>query len=278
MLIGCTDQKETRVQKKRFARQLRNVKENENSELMDTVQISELPSEPTTESDSSAEEVTPISQSIKRTSKADVSVAYVSKRPRLSNLALACDRTGVSDRAAALISSSILQNYGIIPPLPGSRTSKDVELENVIDRNKIRRARSKSRKHEAECSLQINDIESIYFDGRRDETIINEKRGDTNHRKNIMKEHISIISEPGNEFLCHIGVERGTSQCIIRAILDFFNEHEIATESIIAIGCDGTAVNIGTKGGIIRQLEMKLRDHCIGLCVNFVRMNCLYDI
>ncbi|CAG4957331.1 unnamed protein product [Parnassius apollo] len=36
------------------------------------------------------------------------------KKLNLSSLALACDRTGVSDRAAAIIASSVLKDVGII--------------------------------------------------------------------------------------------------------------------------------------------------------------------
>ena len=46
------------------------------------------------------------------------------------SLALACDRTGVSDRAAAIIASSVLKDVGII-------SSNDTS--GVIDRSKLRR-------------------------------------------------------------------------------------------------------------------------------------------
>ena len=62
---------------------------------------------------------------------------FYPKRPRLLNLALACERTGVSDRSAAMISSSVLQDYGIL--------CAD-SFEDVIDRNKIRRSRNDIRK------------------------------------------------------------------------------------------------------------------------------------
>lgn len=58
------------------------------------------------------------------------------KRLNLPSLALACDRTGVSDRAAAIIASSVLKDVGIISPNDPSR---------VIDRSKLRRERTKVR-------------------------------------------------------------------------------------------------------------------------------------
>ena len=173
-----------------------------------------------------------------------------SKRPRLLNLALACERTGVSDRSAAMISSSVLQDYGII--------SAD-SFEDVIDRNKIRRSKNDIRKEvNAFAKNNASEIQSLYFDGRKDQTLINEKKGDSYHKKNIMEEHITLMSEPGSNYLGHVSVSQGTSECITKAIWDFFEDKDCFTDSIQAIGCDGTAVNTKTKGGIIRLLETKL--------------------
>ena len=247
MFIGNTDQKITNAQKRRLERLMKEPRKV--PKLMDTIQITDSSSQST--SDASADEYIPVTHKRKSTNivanEGDSSKS--SKRPRLSNLALACDRTGVSDRAAALISSSVLQDYGFIT----ASSSND-----VIDRSKIRRERSDSRRRNTDLDVCENEIESIYFDGRKDETLVNEKIGSTYHPKTKMEEHISIVSEPGNNFLGHVSVSRGTSQCISRAMLDFLSEKKIATESIKAIGCDGTAVNTGSKGGVIRQLELKL--------------------
>ena len=73
-----------------------------------------------------------------------------------------------------------------------------------------------------------------------------------------MEEHITLLSEPESNYLGHVSVSQGTSECITKAIWDFFEDKDCFTDSIQAIGCDGTAVNTGTKGGIIRLLETKL--------------------
>ena len=172
-----------------------------------------------------------------------------SKRPRLLNLTLACERTGVSDRSAAMISSSVLQDYGII--------SAD-SFEDVIDRNKIRRSKNIRKEVNAFVKNNASEIQSLYFDGRKDQTLINEKKEDSYHKKNIMEEHITLMSEPGSNYLEHVSVSQGTSECITKAIWDFFEDKDCFTDSIQAIGCDGTAVNTGAKGGIIRLLETKL--------------------
>lgn len=54
----------------------------------------------------------------------------------LPSLGAVCDRTGVSNRSAALIATSVLQDHGIIT---------DENKESIIDRHKVTRQRSKSR-------------------------------------------------------------------------------------------------------------------------------------
>ena len=92
---------------------------------------------------------------------------------RLPSLAKACDRTGVSDRAAAIIASSVLQNMGIVSP---NDTSK------VIDRSKIRRERSRTRQELTKLDLDssMKCFPGLYFDGRRDKTMKN-VRDDAGH-------------------------------------------------------------------------------------------------
>ena len=72
----------------------------------------------------------------------------------------------MSDRAAALIVSSVLQDIGVV-------SSQD--MSELVDRNKIRRARQKKR------SSSINErehklITGIYFDGRKDLTLTQEMK------------------------------------------------------------------------------------------------------
>ena len=57
-------------------------------------------------------------------------------RVNLPSLTLACDRTGVSDRSAAIIASAVLQDFGVV-------TSDDKSF--VVDRSKVRRERTKMR-------------------------------------------------------------------------------------------------------------------------------------
>ena len=180
----------------------------------------------------------------------DIEPSQSPKRPHLSNLALACERTGVSDRAAAMIASSVLQHYGIITP--------DIS-RHMVDRSKIRRSRNDIRKQVSSLAKnRAPKTEGIYFDGRKDQTLVNTKKGDTFHRSNVMEEHITLISEPDSRYLSHVSVTQGSSECITATIWEFLKEQDGLTDSIRAIGCDGTVVNTGTKGEIITLLESKL--------------------
>lgn len=72
----------------------------------------------------------------------------------------------MSDRAAALIATSLLQDIGAV-------TAED-KFE-AVDRNKVRRARQKQRSSASEIKDQIA-ITDIYFDGRKDMTLTQEKK------------------------------------------------------------------------------------------------------
>jgi len=78
----------------------------------------------------------------------------------LPSLAKACDRTGVSDRAAAMIASAVLQDMGIISPEDRSK---------IIDQSKIRRERTKTQKEFQKKGTTV--IPGLYFNGRKDKTI-----------------------------------------------------------------------------------------------------------
>jgi hypothetical protein len=62
----------------------------------------------------------------------------------------------VSDRSAAIIVSSVLQDVGIV--------SKDTTAK-VIDRSKLRRERRKVRSQLQSTTTQMMSLDGIYFDG-----------------------------------------------------------------------------------------------------------------
>ena len=105
---------------------------------------------------------------------------------------------------------SVLQDGGIM----SSNTCKD-----VMDRNKIRRCRNDIGK-EATALARNNaaGIQGLHFNGRKDQTLINEKKSNTYHKRNIMEEHITLISAPSRTYLGHLPVAQSTSECIATAI------------------------------------------------------------
>ena len=56
----------------------------------------------------------------------------------------------------------------------------------------------------------------------------------------------------------YIALDSGTSKCIEKAISDLFLKEKISWDTLLAVGCDGTNVNVGKQGGIIRLLEKRL--------------------
>lgn len=170
-------------------------------------------------------------------------------RTRLPNLAKACDRTGISDRAAAIITSSVLKDLGLITETDG---------EKVIDRNKVRRERKRSRNALKENQdLEGNKIYAIYFDGRKDRTLVQHKEENISSRKTVIEEHIVLVSEPGSKYFGHISVSPGTAKNISESIFNFLQQN-MDLADLVAIGSDGTAVNTGVHNGIIRCLETKM--------------------
>ncbi|GBM25867.1 hypothetical protein AVEN_151341-1 [Araneus ventricosus] len=121
------------------------------------------------------------------------------------------ERFGISDRAGAAIVSAALQDVSII---------SESNVLNVVDRNKIRRERTKART--TLLSQVIKDYDhdqfSLYFDGRKDRTLSMED----NRRKDIIEEHISLVKEPGSEYNGHVSVNFGRAQIIGNNMYSFF--------------------------------------------------------
>ena len=197
------------------------------------------------ESDKSSDLEFPIPRPLKKKRKLQDSS---SNNTPLKKLASACDRTGVSDRAAALIVSSVLHDKD------GCSTPND---SLIIDRSKIRRERQRYRK-----TLMSKDgakrIKSVYYDGRKDPTLVKIEREGRVHKETKQKEHISLIEEPGSSYIGHIAVQKGSATSIADGIHDFLKSKDIIMDDIVAIGSDGTAVNTGSTGGVNRLLELKL--------------------
>lgn len=167
----------------------------------------------------------------------------------IPTIALEADRYGVSNRAAAAISTATLVDYGII--------SLEDQI-NIVDHHKVWRARQQLRR--AIRATPINNEEetmAIFFDGRKDMTLVKEKRGDKWYSMKKIEEHYVMIGEPGTFYLCHLTLERGTGSAIADSIHSSIEEMGI-TDKIMAVGADSTAVNTGHRGGAIHLLELHI--------------------
>lgn len=87
-------------------------------------------------------------------------------RMQLTTLARVCDQYGVSEMSAAATVAEDLQGVVIV-------TEEDTT--NLIDRTKIRRARQNNQTSLRQEIRSFSNIKDIYFDGRRDNTLYEEK-------------------------------------------------------------------------------------------------------
>ena len=131
----------------------------------------------------------------------------------LPPIAEACDRMGVSDRGAAFISSCLLEDLGQQTHTPKS----------IFDKSKVRRERIKSRKTQLDQSIS-EQIESLYFDGKRDQTYKIEDNNGIRSKRRALEEHISVLSEPGTSYIGHFTPVNGSSKGILDGIINLCKE------------------------------------------------------
>lgn len=169
------------------------------------------------------------------------------EKPKLSSVALIAERFKISDRAAAAITTAAFESAGLID-----------NNNFIIDRQCIRRTRSNIRTKLRSKALEKVDFICLAFDGRKDDTIQNDRMDDNHfHRQVVKEEHIVLLSEPGAVFLGHISPETSHAKTVTKSILDFLDSNNFDS-NFKAVLCDGCNVNTGKQNGIIRSLEMQL--------------------
>lgn len=168
-------------------------------------------------------------------------------KTRLSETVIVGQRFGLSDRAIAAVSSAVLVDHGLA-------TENDSTL--IVDRSKVRRSKRKVNE-EIQSRQDETFIRALYFDGRKDDTIAQVKQGAKYRRISIKEEHVSILSEPESVYVGHIVPETSSAEHISSGILNFVSDKG-GSEDLVLVGCDGTVVNTGYKGGVIRLIEKKI--------------------
>ena len=103
--------------------------------------------------------------------------------PDISVLTDACDCIGVSNRAAAFLASSTLQ---------GAEVITENDASSVIDKNKIFGARKKHRMNIVALNKTALHLQSLHFDGRKDETITQKLINGRMHERTVVEEHITL--------------------------------------------------------------------------------------
>lgn len=160
---------------------------------------------------------------------------------KLHEVAIIADRYNISDRAAAAIATATLIDFGII--------SKD-DTRLAVDKSKVRRYRKKVRDTQVD-NVSFEGLEGLYFDGRADSTLVYENGA----VRTVKEEHISFVQEPHSYFIGHKSVKSKDAKTLKNCIVDFVDEKNIPEKKVKIVGCDGTVVNTGWKGGAIRSLE-----------------------
>ena len=115
---------------------------------------------------------------------------------------------------------------------------------------KLWRARNKERLETARQNandIYQSGLTSLYFDGRKDRTC------STSTTAHASEEHVVVIAEPGSRYVTHFSPESGRAYDLLSEL------HSLALHfdgDIRVLGCDGTAVNTGTTGGVCRLFEL----------------------
>ncbi|GBM41729.1 hypothetical protein AVEN_173129-1 [Araneus ventricosus] len=133
-----------------------------------------------------------------------------------------------------------------------------MNVSNVVVRNKIWQEKTKARSTLLSQSV-IKDYDhdqfGLYFDGRKERTLSMED----NRKKVIIEEHLSLVKEPGFEYVGHISVNYGSERKSLEIKYRFLScvDNDIDVTKFFAIGCGGTSVNTGVKDDI-SNLELIL--------------------
>ncbi|GBN09226.1 hypothetical protein AVEN_188113-1, partial [Araneus ventricosus] len=137
----------------------------------------------------------------------------------LPSTAVVGDRFGVSDRSVAAIASSVL--------------------------------------HDALSEAQALPLKGLYFDGRKDSTLIEERVDTKRYTRKAKEERLRLVEELGSRYITHLSPSFGTAKQISATIIGYFEGITRDFSRLLAIGCDSTSVNTGWKSGVIRCLELK---------------------
>lgn len=175
---------------------------------------------------------------------------HYSERYDLSNFAMMLDRLGISDRNGSAMGTSILKDFGV-----KDRRGNPV----IVDKSKIRRERLKCRTKVMHRQYSSSTLVAFSFDGRKDDSLTREKIDKNYHYRMVKEPHLVILKEPNSHLLGYTKCEREDATSKVNYLMDFFGRKRISLDALIGICSDGEVTNTGTKGGIIRLFEERLK-------------------
>ena len=180
----------------------------------------------------------------------DTGIGEYNNHINFTKTMLVAQRFKLSDVATAAVVSSTLCDAGIIT---------EYDKSFVVDKSKVRRDREKLNES-LKTKFSENSLQwkTLYFDGRKDDTLIQHKVGNKYRIMTVKEEHISVLSEPNSTYIGHFVPSSGGAEDISNSLLSIISDNK-CFDSLEAVGCDGTVTNTGWKKGIIRLLEKKLK-------------------
>lgn len=173
------------------------------------------------------------------------SAVISNKKKNLSEIVEAKSRFGASYRCTSAIVNATLRTYNI---------------PEIIDKSRLLRAEKRKFSELEQDSASFGG--GVYYDGRKDLSIIQKKKLVENgkfkfYRSNKREEHISMVSQPEGLFLGYVPVKNSTAKSSSHAIISSL-QRQNKFDKLIALGSDGTNSNVGAEGGINHFIENKL--------------------
>ena len=71
------------------------------------------------------------------------------------------------------------------------------------------------------------------------------------------EEHFVLVSQTANKYIDHVSPNSGEAEDISDEIISVLQQID-SISTLLVIACDGTPVNTGSSGGVIRKIEEKL--------------------
>lgn len=173
-------------------------------------------------------------------------------RHALPRTGAACDRWGISSRAAADIVNSYAMDIGFLTDSNKSTV--------IVDKSKLDRWRKVGRfqtQEQEKQELVSKSVSGVYLDGKQDCTLTRVQKDGKFYQKNIIEDHYVMLGEPGNVYLGHEVPYSGHGISIGLKIFRSLKSKGLAKD-ILVVGADGCNVNVGNNEGALVYLEKLL--------------------